>query len=536
MLVTQSSPSDTLVALLQAAERDVRGAEILRSEGLSESSAEAALHPPPLVLTEVGEGSEGEGIAWVGSLLLYVAILSFGTVVATAVVEEKATRVVEVILSAIWPIKLLTGKVFGIGLLGIGQVMLISGVGIAVALATGSIEMPDSTAETAVLVVVYFLLGYLMYAAAFAVTGAMVSRQEDVQSASAPLVIILIAGYLASISAIGDPSGTLAVVCTFLPPVAPMVVPGRAAQDALPGWELAVSLIAMVAFAVLLLWLAALDLRPSRAANGRAAERPVQGLELVLGQRLARPVPTEPRDRADMAFPPPARHLLRAKDLAMRATSSRSASMTSPSARRALARPLQPRVSPCLRRASACLPAHPPARARCGTAAEQLPSLGRRDLLLRRPQERWLVHDELHSHVRRLPDRLPPRFPPASNLALIPTCVVRAYSRPQHSTFREDKGAALAPSVAIVNSNPRRNVMLKFANAQLWVHDQDEALAFYTEKLGMEVRSDVTVAEMGNFRWLVVAPPGQSETAIVLMAIPEHRCLRSRRPPSSCGA
>ncbi len=257
VLVTQSSPSDTLVALLQAAERDVRGAEILRSEGLSESSAEAALHPPPLVLTEVGEGSEGEGIAWVGSLLLYVAILSFGTVVATAVVEEKATRVVEVILSAIRPIQLLTGKVFGIGLLGIGQVMLISGVGIAVALATGSIEMPDSTAETAVLVVVYFLLGYLMYAAAFAVTGAMVSRQEDVQSASAPLVIILIAGYLASISAIGDPSGTLAVVCTFLPPVAPMVVPGRAAQDALPGWELAVSLIAMVAFAVLLLWLAA---------------------------------------------------------------------------------------------------------------------------------------------------------------------------------------------------------------------------------------------------------------------------------------
>ena len=63
--------------------------------------------------------------------------------------------------------------------------------------------------------------------------------------------------------------------------------------------------------------------------------------------------------------------------------------------------------------------------------------------------------------------------------------------------------------------------MIKFAHAQLWVHDQDEALAFYTDKLGMEVRADVTVAEMGDFRWLVVAPPGQSETAIVLMAIPD---------------
>ena len=62
--------------------------------------------------------------------------------------------------------------------------------------------------------------------------------------------------------------------------------------------------------------------------------------------------------------------------------------------------------------------------------------------------------------------------------------------------------------------------MIKIANAQLWVHDQDEALAFYTEKLGMEVRSDVTLPEMGNFRWLTVAPAGQDDIAIVLMAIP----------------
>jgi predicted enzyme related to lactoylglutathione lyase len=62
--------------------------------------------------------------------------------------------------------------------------------------------------------------------------------------------------------------------------------------------------------------------------------------------------------------------------------------------------------------------------------------------------------------------------------------------------------------------------MIRIANAQLWVHDQDEALAFYTKRLGMEVRADVTVAEMGNFRWLAVGPAGQPEVAIVLMAIP----------------
>jgi predicted enzyme related to lactoylglutathione lyase len=62
--------------------------------------------------------------------------------------------------------------------------------------------------------------------------------------------------------------------------------------------------------------------------------------------------------------------------------------------------------------------------------------------------------------------------------------------------------------------------MIKIANAQIWVQDQDEALAFYTEKVGLEVRADVTVPELGNFRWLTVGPAGQTEVSIVLMAIP----------------
>ena len=69
--------------------------------------------------------------------------------------------------------------------------------------------------------------------------------------------------------------------------------------------------------------------------------------------------------------------------------------------------------------------------------------------------------------------------------------------------------------------------MIRFANTQLWVHDQDEALAFYTEKVGLEVRTDVTVPELGNFRWLTVAPPGQEDVAIVLMAIPGEPVMDS---------
>ncbi|MQA74766.1 MAG: ABC transporter permease subunit [Solirubrobacterales bacterium] len=256
-LIARTDPSDTLTSLLQSSSREVRGSEALRSRGLSEREIDAALEPPPLALVEVGEGSGGSRIAFIGSLLLYVAILSFGIAVATAVVVEKSTRVVEVILAAIRPVQLLTGKVLGIGLLGLCQVTLIAVAGIATALITGSVDLPDSTAGAAVLVVVYFLLGYLMYAAAFAVSGAIVSRQEDVQSASAPLTILLIAGYLVAISTIDSPDSTIAEISTFFPPLAPMVVPGRAAQGALPAWELAVSIVLMLAATVLLLWLAA---------------------------------------------------------------------------------------------------------------------------------------------------------------------------------------------------------------------------------------------------------------------------------------
>ena len=80
---------------------------------------------------------------------------------------------------------------------------------------------------------------------------------------------------------------------------------------------------------------------------------------------------------------------------------------------------------------------------------------------------------------------------------------------------------------------------MKISTAQLWVHDQDEALAFYTEKLGFEVRSDVTLAEMGDFRWLTVSPPGQEDVAVVLMADrgedPRQR-LRRSTPASAAGS
>ena len=257
-LISGPDTDEELTALLQAAAGRSEVAAGLESAGLAENEIAAALDPAGLEVEEVGQDSgAAEGIAFVGSLLLYLGILGFGFVVTSGIVEEKGSRVVELILSTIKPSQLLAGKVIGIGLLGLLQLVLTAGVGIAAALISGQIDLPASTAETTALVLVYFILGYALYACAFAVAGAMVSRQEDVGSVTTPLTIILVAGYLASFGVSGDPGGTLATVLTLLPATSPLVVPARAAVDGLPTGELIASIVLLVASTFALIWLAA---------------------------------------------------------------------------------------------------------------------------------------------------------------------------------------------------------------------------------------------------------------------------------------
>ena len=105
---------------------------------------------------------------------------------------------------------MLAGKVLGIGAVGLFQLFVIGSTGIVAALALGQADLPSTTATTAFVVVIFFILGYALYSCAFAAAGAMVSRQEDVQNTTSPLLVVLVGGYLASISAIDYPTSTLA--------------------------------------------------------------------------------------------------------------------------------------------------------------------------------------------------------------------------------------------------------------------------------------------------------------------------------------
>ncbi len=284
VLVTSSSTDAELEALIQEASSRAKAAAALERQGLGAKDVQEALNPPPLETDEVGSDSGGEGIAFVGSLLLYLGILGFGYLVTSAVVEEKTTRVVELVLSTIRATQLLAGKVIGIGLLGIGQLIATAVVGIGGALASGQIDLPSTTGQTLALVVIYFVLGYALYACAFAAAGAIVSRQEDVGSVTAPLTIVLVAGYLASFSVSDDPGGTLAVVCTYLPPVAPLVVPARAAVGELPLGELIASIALMLVAIAALIWLAGRVYERAILHSG-ASMKLTEGLKLVRSKR-----------------------------------------------------------------------------------------------------------------------------------------------------------------------------------------------------------------------------------------------------------
>ena len=182
-------------------------------------------------------------MANIGTILILVSIFSFGFTVLTGVVEEKQSRVVEVVLSTVRPSDLLMGKVLGIGVLGLVQLAVFVVAGGAAALATDRLVLPNTKPAALLLLVIWFILGYTLYSTTLGFLGALASRMEEASNASTPVTMIAMVSYFVAIFAVvDDPDGTVATVATFLPPSAPMVVPLRAAFDAIAPWEIAGSI------------------------------------------------------------------------------------------------------------------------------------------------------------------------------------------------------------------------------------------------------------------------------------------------------
>jgi ABC-2 type transport system permease protein len=228
--------------------------------GLDPAQIREVLGARPLPVRAVAPpetSREGRSLAFAGLLLLYIALLTYGSWVLNGIIEEKSSRVVEVLLSAVRPTQLLTGKTLGIGLLGLAQLAVVGVPAAVVAVSLGTAELPEASVGGVAAIVLWFVLGFAFYCVAFAAAGSLVSRQEDAQSAAGPLTVLVLVAFFAAISALDDPSSRLAHVLSFVPPTAPLVMLVRTAQGAVGAGELVASLVVMAVSTALLMWAAA---------------------------------------------------------------------------------------------------------------------------------------------------------------------------------------------------------------------------------------------------------------------------------------
>lgn len=254
-ILVKGDPPGELVSIVQAVSQRLRSEGVLEESGLAPDDAREALNQPPLPIRALepvdDRRRENSVVAFVGVLVLYGQIFAYGYWVAAGVLEEKSSRVVEVLLATVRPSQLLRGKILGIGLLGLAQLLLIGIIGLAAAQVVGALDFPSGAVATIGLVLAWFVLGFFFYAGLFSVAGAIVTRQEDLQTTMTPLTIVIVGSFFIGISATGSPDSTLATVASLLPPSAPLVMPSRIvlgeANPAMVVLSVALSLAAIVA-------------------------------------------------------------------------------------------------------------------------------------------------------------------------------------------------------------------------------------------------------------------------------------------------
>ena len=260
-LVVRGADGDAGSDLERLLQRGARSVQIESLVASGEDEVVRILTSAPLGVRSLSgadpeENTERTVIAFGGLMLMYMAVLLYGSLTLTGVTEEKTNRVVEVLLAAFEPWQLLTGKIVGIGLLGLAQFVGTAVVALVGVQVTGVFNLPEFPIDSMLILVLWFILGYSLYAVAFGAAGALVSRPEDAQSVVAPISLIAVAGFFIAIQALQDPTSNMALVTTFIPPIAPFVVPVRFAFQAIPLWELAVSVAVMTITLVVMVRLA----------------------------------------------------------------------------------------------------------------------------------------------------------------------------------------------------------------------------------------------------------------------------------------
>lgn len=232
---------EQLAGVVTGAIQAVAIGERAAAAGIDTDDLLALVAPVPIENVELGSvagrSPDDEMAVLVMTVVLFVAISTFGNLVLTGVVEEKANRVVEVLLARMPARNLLGGKVVGIGLLGLAQIAVTALAALAALTMNDSVDMPAARGAVLAWVVVWFVLGYALYATVYGALGSLASRTEDAQAVAGPVIAVLLVGYFASFAAVGRPDSGIAQLASYFPPTAPLTMPSRIAMGATAWWE-----------------------------------------------------------------------------------------------------------------------------------------------------------------------------------------------------------------------------------------------------------------------------------------------------------
>lgn len=219
-------------------------------------------------VTEQGESEDKGGTfaaGYITGFLMYMTLLIYGSMILRSVVEEKSTRVIEVMVSSVKPFDLLLGKV--LGLTGAALIQMTVWSAMLALLATIGVSAAETMTKSSlgihvppelfIYFIVYFVLGFLIYATLYAAIGATADQESDTQQASLPVTLLVVIPILLLTSVIQTPSSTLSTVLSMVPFFAPILMMGRVFSETPPFWQLALSIGLLIATFFGVLWLAA---------------------------------------------------------------------------------------------------------------------------------------------------------------------------------------------------------------------------------------------------------------------------------------
>jgi len=258
VVATAISPTSTgtTAQLVRALSGALGVQEAFRAAGLTaaQRATLAQAGPAPVTSLAPAPNTSGRTTSVIGVVLVFVMLSQYNTWTLLGVMEEKSSRVVEVLLAAVRPAQLLTGKVLGIGVVAVGQAALIVAVALALARAVGSDLLRGAAPLEVVTALGWLLLGYAFYSWLYAAAGSMVERQDQVQTLAIPLSLPLLFGYITALSVAGGGNASLLVkVLAYVPLTAPFAVPVLVGLGAISWWQVAVaagiSLVATVGMA-----------------------------------------------------------------------------------------------------------------------------------------------------------------------------------------------------------------------------------------------------------------------------------------------